>query len=63
MSSPLSSDIPKPFGSSEKVANNVAKSLTPSMPIPAFGDLGKAANDVRSRKIVPTQRGRKLLMQ
>lgn len=45
MASPFSSDIPKPAGSTEKLANQVNKALTP--PPPAFGDLGKAANDVR----------------
>lgn len=44
MASPFSSDIPKP-GSTEKLANQVNKALAP--PPPAFGDLGKAANDVR----------------
>lgn len=47
MSSPLSSDIPKPFGSSEKLAAAIGKKVTPSLPIPAFSDIGKAANDVR----------------
>lgn len=45
MSSPLSSDIPKPFGSTEKLAKDVNKAV--ALPVPAFGDLSKAANDVR----------------
>ena len=45
MASPLSSDIPKPFGSTEKLGQNVTRAV--SMPIPAFSDIGKAANDVR----------------
>lgn len=44
MTSPFSSDIPKP-GSTEKLAQKVTQSV--AMPVPAFGDLGKAANDVR----------------
>lgn len=44
MSSPLSSDIPKPFGSTEKLAKDVNKAV--ALPVPAFGDLSKAANDV-----------------
>lgn len=45
MASPLSSDIPKPYGSTEKLARDVNKAL--ALPVPAFGDLSKAANDVR----------------
>ena len=41
MSSPLSSDIPKPYGSTEKVVKQAL-----ALPVPAFGDLSKAANDV-----------------
>lgn len=44
MASPLSSDIAKPFGSTEKLAKDVTRAF--SMPVPAFGDMGKAANDV-----------------
>ncbi|KAK5133967.1 hypothetical protein LTR08_007087 [Meristemomyces frigidus] len=47
MSSPLSSDIPKPFGSTEKLARDVTRAV--SMPVPAFGDLGKAASDLISK--------------
>lgn len=46
MSSPLSSDIPKPFGSTEKLTKDVNRSF--ALPVPAFGDLSKAANDVRT---------------
>lgn len=45
MASPLSSDIPKPFGSTDKLVHDVNQAF--AMPVPAFGDLGKAANDVR----------------
>jgi len=45
MSSPFSSDIPKPMGSTEKLAKDVNKAV--AGPPPAFGDFGKAANDVR----------------
>lgn len=45
MSSPLSSDIPKPFGSTEKLTKDVNRAF--ALPVPAFGDLSKAANDVR----------------
>ena len=45
MASPLSSDIPKPYGSTEKLAKQVDRSF--ALPVPAFGDLSKAANDVR----------------
>ena len=43
--SPLSSDIPKPYGSTEKVVKEVNRAF--ALPVPAFSDLGKAANDVR----------------
>lgn len=46
MTTPFSSDIPKPYGSTEKLAGQVNKAV--SMPVPAFGDLSKAANDVRT---------------
>jgi len=45
MSSPLSSDIPKPYGSTEKLTRDVNRAF--ALPVPAFGDLSKAANDVR----------------
>ena len=45
MASPFSSDIPKPFGSTEKLVKDVNRAF--ALPVPAFGDLGKAANDVR----------------
>jgi hypothetical protein len=45
MSSPLSSDIPKPYGSTEKLTKDVNRAF--ALPVPAFGDLSKAANDVR----------------
>ena len=35
--------------SAEKVPEVVAAPVIPAMPIPAFGDLGKAANDVREQ--------------
>ena len=44
MASPLSSDIPKPYGSTEKVVKDVNRAF--ALPVPAFGDLSKAANDV-----------------
>ena len=44
MSSPLSSDIPKPYGTTEKVVKDVNRAF--ALPVPAFGDLSKAANDV-----------------
>ncbi|GAB7361426.1 hypothetical protein MBLNU230_g1482t1 [Neophaeotheca triangularis] len=40
----FSSEIPKPFGSTEKLAKDINKEF--QMPIPAFGDLSKAANDL-----------------
>ncbi|KAM0715560.1 hypothetical protein Q7P37_009058 [Cladosporium fusiforme] len=52
MSSPLSSDIPKPFGSTEKLAKDVNKAL--SLPVPAFGDLSKAANDLINKDFYHT---------
>lgn len=42
-----SSSIPKPFGSTSKLVSDVNRAF--ALPVPAFGDLGKAANDV-SRK-------------
>ncbi len=33
----------------ETATEKANKQLAPAMPIPAFGDLGKAANDVRIR--------------
>nr|XP_023907920.1 mitochondrial outer membrane protein porin-like [Quercus suber] len=39
-----SSSIPKPFGSTAKLASDVNRAF--ALPVPAFGDLGKAANDV-----------------
>lgn len=51
MSTPLSSEIPKPFGSTEKVAAQAGQKLTPSLPIPAFSDIGKKANDVRQSNV------------
>lgn len=51
MSSPLSSDIPKPYGSTEKLTKDVNRAF--ALPVPAFGDLSKAANDVRIRKPLP----------
>jgi hypothetical protein len=44
MSSPFSSDIPKPYGTTEKLAKDVNRAF--ALPVPAFGDLSKAANDV-----------------
>ena len=51
MSSPLSSDIPKPFGSTEKLTRDVNRAF--ALPVPAFGDLSKAANDVRIQEPMP----------
>jgi hypothetical protein len=51
MSSPLSSDIPKPYGSTEKLTRDVNRAF--ALPVPAFGDLSKAANDVRIREPLP----------
>jgi hypothetical protein len=51
MSSPLSSDIPKPYGSTEKLTRDVNRAF--ALPVPAFGDLSKAANDVRIRDPLP----------
>jgi len=48
MSSPLSSDIPKPYGTTEKLTKDVNRAF--ALPVPAFGDLSKAANDVRTRR-------------
>nr|POE82304.1 mitochondrial outer membrane protein porin [Quercus suber] len=39
-----SSSIPKPFGSTAKLASDVNRAF--ALPVPAFGDLGKAANDL-----------------
>ena len=36
----------KPVGSTEKLANEVNRAF--AMPVPAFSDMGKAANDVRN---------------
>jgi len=65
MSSPFSSDIAKPQGSTAQFARDVTaqtdrkveelKQKTGlSMPIPAYGDLGKAANDVGHHRIAAT---------
>ena len=34
------------FQTGEKAKEEVKQVVTPSLPVPAFGDLGKAANDV-----------------
>ncbi|KAK4575356.1 Mitochondrial porin [Recurvomyces mirabilis] len=52
MASPLSSDIPKPFGSTEKLASQVNRAFVG--PVPAFGDLGKAANDLINKDFYHT---------
>ncbi|KAM0711900.1 hypothetical protein Q7P35_001270 [Cladosporium inversicolor] len=49
MSSPLSSDIPKPYGSTEKVVKQAL-----ALPVPAFGDLSKAANDLINKDFYHT---------
>lgn len=52
MSSPLSSDIPKPYGSTEKVVKDVNRAF--ALPVPAFGDLSKAANDLINKDFYHT---------
>merc|ERR1711964_83003 len=52
MSSPLSSDIPKPFGSTEKLTRDVNRAF--ALPVPAFGDLSKAANDLINKDFYHT---------
>jgi len=52
MSSPLSSDIPKPYGSTEKLTRDVNRAF--ALPVPAFGDLSKAANDLINKDFYHT---------
>ncbi|KAI7296860.1 hypothetical protein KC343_g14655, partial [Hortaea werneckii] len=52
---PFSSEIPKPVGSTEKLANDINRSF--AMPVPAFGDLGKAANDLINKDFYHTAQG------
>ncbi|KAK5110728.1 hypothetical protein LTR62_005605 [Meristemomyces frigidus] len=52
MASPLSSDIAKPYGSTEKVVNQVNRAF--ALPVPAFGDLSKAANDLINKDFYHT---------
>ncbi|OQO05290.1 hypothetical protein B0A48_09057 [Cryoendolithus antarcticus] len=52
MASPFSSDIPKPFGTTEKVVKDVNRAF--ALPVPAFGDLSKAANDLINKDFYHT---------
>ncbi|KAI7465466.1 hypothetical protein KC357_g7590 [Hortaea werneckii] len=52
---PFSSEIPKPVGSTEKLANDINRSF--AMPVPAFGDLGKSANDLINKDFYHTAQG------
>ncbi|KAK4549795.1 hypothetical protein LTR36_005096 [Oleoguttula mirabilis] len=52
MASPFSSDIPKPVGSTGQLAKDVTRAF--SLPVPAFGDLSKAANDLINKDFYHT---------
>ncbi|QIW98089.1 hypothetical protein AMS68_003607 [Peltaster fructicola] len=56
MSSPFSSDIPKPYGSTEKFVSGITSDVKKavSLPVPAFGDLGKSANDLINKDFYHT---------